>query len=550
MHGRMIDELRSNSTKQIGRKYPQRAAELAARDPSSLFPAFALDAYLRPCTSPLRDPTQGWPGFGRGVETLKRGRARHDGRGDLEGMAKACEKYFEWGTRDLVSRKFAGESVGLFGAEVMNEARERVRRATARRPMSPVLSGPSSQAESLSMITSFFSSALPIRAFSKSSPPAPSQAQHISLHIVKIHSIRDDPTNPELREYRISFRNDAYVARCQDAMEGSRVDPRDLPLADRQALGLVDRLDGDDDVGLPAIQTSGSTSAKSEIRVWVSEYLVLEGFPELVEAYEEELLTKATKKVRAPKKTSARPRPTRRAKVAVGEKSGAFVEFFTQRPIESSPIEEVEEVEERRPARRSNSVIDLSLSPSPRPARQKSPSLPELAGRLTRPCPTSSLSSVGSEHPHRDLLKPSRVVASSSSPVPQSRAKSKAKALRIMSPASSPLPRLVRAVSTVSGASASSRGKKDEPIDLCSSEDEPPRPPSDKSQIWRTPPSSPPSNRSSKLQTAGARGSWKVKTAATDTAQRRLDLPVVSATTTRVVAHGKGRFVDDPVWAI
>lgn len=84
VHSLMIDELRTNASGHLGRRYPARAAELQVKDPLTLFPAFALDAYLRPATSP-DDPTQGWPGFGNGEAVFhRRGKARSEGRGDME----------------------------------------------------------------------------------------------------------------------------------------------------------------------------------------------------------------------------------------------------------------------------------------------------------------------------------------------------------------------------------------------------------------------------------------------------------------------------------
>ncbi len=556
VHGRMVDELRTDSTKQIGRKYPQRAAELSHRDPSSLFPAFALDAYLKPCTSPLQDSNQGWPGFGRGMENMKRGKARNDGRGDLEGMAKACEKFFEWGTRELVTRKFTGENVGLFGAQLMNEARDRVRSVRARSPSLSLSSPPappqsSSQSSSSSRITSFFASAVPVASSSKVTQTSSRRSQTPPPHIVKIHSVRDDPTNPELREYRISFKCDAYVDRCLAAMDGTRVDPKDLPITERQVLGLVDLVATDDDLAISSSQTQGSSAAKPDIRVWISEYLVREAWSELVKAYEEELVAKATK-VRTSRKAATKPRTVRRIKATGGENTEAFVDFFVQRPRESSPIEEVEEVEDRRPARRSNSVIDLSLSPSPRssPTRQKSPSLPDLARKLTRPALSSSLSSVGSEEPRRDLLMPRRVVASSSSPAPQARARPRTKAIRILSAVSSPAPLFVRALSTTSStATTTSEGHKDEPINLCSSDDEPSRPTASKSHTLRVPASSLAAKARRKTPVGSKTVNRRLlRKQVNDESQIRLDLPVVAKATVWSVRGSKAGFIHDPVW--
>ena len=549
VQARMVEELQTNSAQQIGRKYPQRAGELAARDSSSLFPTYALDSYLQPCTSPLQDLTLGWPGFGRGAESSKLGRSRNDGRGDLEGRAKACEKYFEWGTRELVTRKFAGESVGLFGAEIMNEARERVRSAYAQRSTSSIVSRSSGEeATAPPRITSFFASTAPSASIpSKTFSPTHDSSQEIPPHVLKIHSVRDDPTNPALREFRVSFKHDIYAARCRAAMEGTRVDPNDLPIAERRTLGLVERDDGEEEANMPATQARGSSASKTEIRVWISDYLVREAWPTLIEVYESELRTKAAAKIRVPRKVITTSRTTRRAKVAAGENREAFVGFFSQRPRESSPFEEVEQIEERRPARCSKSVIDLCLSPSPRPStrRQKPPSVSDFAEKLVRPCPSSSLPSAVSDGTTMDLVRTSHVAASSS-PAPPVRARTRIKTIRIISSPSSPVPRLVRAVSTVAKSKSSSKGDRADPIDLCSSDEalsQSPR--SSQRFVRRPPPSSQGSNFKTSMlsSTSVSAPSTRIsrKAVSNDVSQSRLDLSVVAVGSTRLSSQDKTR---------
>lgn len=365
VHSQMIDELRTNASGHLGRRYPARASELQVKDPLTLFPAFALDAYLRPSTSPLGDKEQGWPGFGRGEAIFqRRGRARNEGRGDLEGFAKACERFFEWGTKDLVAKKFASESVGLFGAELVTCARERIRLSDPKMTVRPPTQA--RDLEAGSRMTSFFQST---SQPSSSSRPRKSFTT-LPPHVVKIHQIRQDPTNNDLKEYRISFTTSAYIDRCHNVMDGHRVDPKQLDATDRATLGLVDKDTAD-------AETAPTAASKTEARLWIAEYLVQEAWPELVKAYEDEQAAKAKPKSKPNPKAKATA--TRKGKVSGtgGENAEAFKSFFTQRPVParaSTPEEEEEEIEYREPSMpsrtsSSTSAIRLSSSPSSRSRR-------------------------------------------------------------------------------------------------------------------------------------------------------------------------------------
>jgi len=457
----MIDELRTNASGHLGRRYPARASELQVKDPMTLFPAFALDAYLRPPTSSLDDPEKGWPGFGKGEAVYqKRGKARSEGRGDLEGFAKACEKFFEWGTKDLVAKKFASESVGLFGSELVTCARERVR---LRDPTSP------SKAKSKELekghtpggprITSFFQST------SSSSRPTKTRKSFTDMpsHVIKIHSSRPDPTNIDLKEFRISFSPTAYIERCHAAMDGHRVDPKELDITERANLGLVDKEGAEKEDNAPA------AALKSEVRLWIAEYLVQEAWPELITAYEDELAAKSKPKAKKVVKRNTKAR-------AGGENAEAFKSFFTkppsqtqsrtqsgsQRPLQTqrapTPEEEEETIEWRPPSSRSSSL-------TPPPPSSPLPSLGRIK-KTTRPRPPSSTSASSARAP---TSKTSQAGASNQtdSPAP--------------APARSPPPRR--------GPRRSARFKQakasKDVIDLCSTDEESPS----------LPPSSPPRPR-------------------------------------------------------
>ncbi|ADV20547.1 hypothetical protein I305_06223 [Cryptococcus gattii E566] len=512
LHARMVEELRTNSCKQQDKRYPDRSNKLSALSPSQLFPMSTLDAYLSPCTSPLDDASQGWPGFGQGSCSMTRGRARCEGRGDMEGMAAACEKYFEWGTKDLVCKKFAGESVGVFGAEIMNAAREAVR---ARDSLS--LGVGIGSEKTPSKITSFFqqsvSSPISSKSVGISRIPNPSSQQRdgIPAHIVLIHSERTSKDGTET-DYRISFRQDEYVERCRNAMLGIRVDPSELPQEERDRLGLADHGDKDYDDKVSATQTA----SKSEIRVWLPQYLVRMAWPDLVKDYDDKLAAKTASKSKTPKK-KAHPVKTnangkakkgrgKKALEADGEDVGAFTSLFSQRPKESLWLDAFDEEEEQiepTPPRSmaTQEVIDLSLSPSPSPPvspTRRSANKAEKK-KLARPALNTSTSSTPSsgekgEDSSRTVRHARKKIHKSSSPL---------KTIADLSKSSSP-PERSKAVpsvgprfsnrtfrKTISSPSAfpPRQAQAQEVIDLCSSseEDTAPAKPIHRTQVSRSP---------------------------------------------------------------
>jgi Holliday junction resolvase YEN1 len=384
VHALMIDELRTNASGHLGRRYPARAAELQVRDPLTLFPAFALDAYLRPATSP-DDPSQGWPGFGNGEAVFqKRGKATSEGRGDMESFAKACEKFFEWGTKDLVAKKFASESVGLFGSELVTCARERVRLRDPAPSKATVKSVDREDIPRGSHITAFFQSTSG-SSRSTTRPNKPRKSfQDMPAHVIKIHSSRPDPTNPDLKELRISFTPTAYIKRCHDVMDGHRVDPKDLDESERATLGLVGKDDAGDKVDLP--------TQKAEVRLWIAEYLVQEAWPELIKAHEEELAAKAKPKPKAKKVVMKGTKDKR------GENTAAFKSFFTptHRPPSSQRAETPEEEEEPleyRPSASRDSTLTPPPPSSPLPSRER------MKRNVRRSPPSSRTASVSSSRP-------------------------------------------------------------------------------------------------------------------------------------------------------
>ncbi|KAL7422213.1 hypothetical protein Q5752_002859 [Cryptotrichosporon argae] len=482
----MIDTLKGG-TAFIGRKYPSRASELSAHSAEAIFPDSSLQAYLRPATSGP-DSSVGWPGFGNGQASATRGKAINDGRGDIESMARACEKYFEWGTVDGVCKKFAGES-SVFKAALIDDARALT---TGDKP------GPSMSARSgarSAHITSFFN-------VTASQPRTPHTAPQ--KYLTKIYMTRDDPTDTSLTEYRVGYMHKPFADRCRAAMAGHRVAPLLLDAEERTRLGLVDaNVQMPHDLIDPELEEAADVPAmKDEMRVWLPEYLVRQAWPALVATWDEAQRRKPKKgsKKQAPSTLYGMGLQAQRAVGGVGSKPPpSDVEDDTE--VEEE-VEEVEEVEEAPslPARRRNlevkrnrsalSASTISDEQTSRPAkalasepassagdrapkgqgrrnvvRSPSPSKSSitLSTSPSTPPPSSPLSLLSSNAPSK--------LASSVAPLPAKRFPDR-KFSRIRSAPEPARPAPMRLSTRQNSAAPVPRAAPGDIIDLCSSDDE------------------------------------------------------------------------------
>lgn len=464
VHGRMIEELRTNNSTFIGRKNPARADKLADQTPEDVFPSFPLESYLKPVIS-SEEPGHGWPGFGLGEASSTRGKARYGGRWHLESAARACEQYFEWATPDGVCKKFAVER-SLFCGEIVHEARERVmKQAIASRRHSNGDGG-------VDGITSHFAN-ITIRSASTSAEPPSDLSTEVPAHLLRIHSARDSPHSDDMVEYRLGFKPDAYIERCHDAMDGLRRDPVTMSPNSRGNLGLVDREATDAEV----------FTAKDEIRTWIPEYLVLAAWPALIDVYKgeeaakaavaaHEAAQKAERKAEKEAKKAAKEaeleakrlareakllereakkghgRSPKKKQAVTTENAEAFRQFFISSPAKA-------------PAK---AVPTLSPPTSPSPIVAPAPVRVHAASILapvssSPPLPTSHLDEVSK----RSL---SAVSASTREATPD--------AVSGRSPRRQPnkITRIKKPSTPVLGKSATS-GNADDPIDLCDSDSEP-----------------------------------------------------------------------------
>lgn len=345
VHEDILDELTTNRSGHIGRRMKKLAEDLTSVD---IFQTFPLDCYLNPATSPSDDPEQGWPGFGEGDASSARGKARSIGRGDLEGMARACERYFEWGTREIVCKKFASDAVNLFGAEIVAEARS-LSRITAPPPRARPTLRPGQSPE---RITSYFTQSTITTVQGQKSMSTTS-----TRHLVKIHSTRSSPMCSGHTEYRLEYQPKCYMDRCREAMDGRRADPSRLSLEERVALGLVGEAAGPTD-----------TAVKDEVRIWIADYLVRAAWPHLITKYDDEEAAKAAKKA-APKKKAAAGtagQGRKKAPVKALESLDAFPGFIKP-PATQSAVREVEQAYMSRRVRRDGPAANAGAPNQPTP---------------------------------------------------------------------------------------------------------------------------------------------------------------------------------------
>ena len=466
-HGKIIEELQTNATGHVGKKYTDRASKLGTVEPAALFPTVALDAYLRPSTSASKGVAE-WPGFGLGERSIRRGKARNEGRGDLEGMARACEKFFEWGTKDIVARRFASESLGVYCAEIISTARRMSTAAPTSIRYSPQShSSPPlpTSSQSSAGVKAFFQVVKPSSQGTTKTTQISQTASAPRRQPFQVQSTRESPTDPGETELRLSYEHAAFSSRVRVAMAGTRVDPKDLDAEMRRELGLVDR-----DVD----STHAQAAFKDEQRVWLPDYLIRQTWPEVVDAYEESLRRKeAAKNAKAAKVPRAKVVPVQKAKSmanADAPEAVAFKSFFSMASGSMS----------QDPARDTRKASTSALSTASTPLTSPPPEMassvdadtdsdieiienPQLSGNATKPKrihPASSLSSIASSSAQASADVPGTTPARR-----QTRSVTATSARRTS-------PRHLRAGSKTGSRMPSRTPPRPEVIDLCDSTDD------------------------------------------------------------------------------
>lgn len=221
----LVEELRHDLSGYVGRKNKALAMDLENIAAEDLLSQLPLEEYLSPNVTPPAVRAQTWACL----------ESTDLGRGTLAGVAKACESFFEWGTPDLVVRKFSAKH-SLFTAQVVT-------------------------------------SALSSQKLKDSA-------------ILRIHDVKPSKLDSGHRDVVIDCQWDTYASRCREAMAGSRPDPSTLAREVRLEMGLVEV------ARQPAQPATGSS------RIKIPEYLVRRAWQLALDDYEGRTVLRTAAKAR------------------------------------------------------------------------------------------------------------------------------------------------------------------------------------------------------------------------------------------------------------
>lgn len=403
----LVEELRHDLSGYIGRKNKVLAERLASIDSDVLLKQLPLKEYLRPTVTPEQDRDQKW----RRLDDVD---AASLGRGSLTGAAQACELFFEWGTPDLVVKKF-GAKHSIFTANVIT-------------------------------------SALTSEVLSESA-------------VVRVHDVKASKLDTGQRDVVVDCQWSTYATSCRSVMVGSRPDPSTLPPDVRLELGLVE-------VARQAAPQPEITTS----RIKLPEYLFRRAWQSALDDYEkakeERAAGKAKKTKSKPKpkskvtKDAAGSMNIRDFLTVLPPSQTAVVEPRSDSPppieVASSPVPSI--FSESPPA------VPLSSSP---PSASISPT--RLPASRTSSRPNALLvdtisSDAESEHDDSVVIIEPPVLVPPLSPSKRGR---RAASKNGSSRSHSPAPKRGASGTLVRGSSADvASGTKDDPISLSDSESE------------------------------------------------------------------------------
>lgn len=334
----MADELETNSRGFLKSRRKALAASLRLAD----FPdKKVVQSYLQPAVSP---PGKGWPGFAKGNAVA--------GRGTLEGLALACEKYFEWGTRDIVVRRF--RTCGAWEIEALTRLRAKALERdgvlvtttctspskdsyTLASPSPPISLPSTATTRTRTDITAYFKQSIAPRI------PA-TQPKPTSFEISRISSSRRHANTNMSQEYRIEFSPVDFVRAVRSAMRGIRKDPAALSHQEREALGLK-RVGNEDEDGEGEVEDGKSEDPEAPLKIWALGRLVQLAAPDAIAAYDKFIHDKELRKSPR-KKKNAIPTPTK-AKPKSGpqasqKQKNMMTSWLSQRTPSPSSDDEIE----------------------------------------------------------------------------------------------------------------------------------------------------------------------------------------------------------------
>ncbi|KAJ9112695.1 hypothetical protein QFC22_006197 [Naganishia vaughanmartiniae] len=312
-----IESLREELATNAHGFLPGKRKALASKIPADFPSLQVLEYYAKPRVS---EPHDAWPGFARrGAGTG--GAGMRGGRGDPRAWARACERFFEWGSKEEVGKRFR---TLVWRGEIVQAVREKLgvtfgpiqekQPYAAASTTSPPL--PQTRAKTItSYFTSTESAARTRSAMSdryREAFPAP--------RLKAIHNKRVHIVTGHTAEYRIEYDPSEWNRLIQDSMDGTRLHSAELTAEQRQSLDMVSGQGG----GSTTSEADSSSAVSDEERaepkktkqrkevdldssdkVWIPVELVKLAFPELEEKYEQSLRDKE-KASRTPRKRRAK----------------------------------------------------------------------------------------------------------------------------------------------------------------------------------------------------------------------------------------------------
>ncbi|GHJ89447.1 hypothetical protein NliqN6_5849 [Naganishia liquefaciens] len=404
-----VESLRQELTTNAHGFLPGKRKALASKIPADFPSREVLEYYAKPRVSP---PHEAWPGFGRRA-LGSAGAGFRGGRGDPRAWARACERFFEWGSKEEVGKRFR---TLVWRGEVVQAVREKLGAPIGEAGFSPGEEAPRTKDQGSSSVaatgrprtlSSYFASQSrgsasrgrtrsPLAGHFDSAFPAP--------RLKDIHGKRAHIATGHTAEYRVEYDPSEWNRLIQDSMDGTRLQSTELTAEERQALDMVaapgtgsttseagssSALSEDDTVATPRrTRQKKQVDLDSNDKVWIPVEIIQLGFPEWEQTYLRKLRDKEeaskTPKKRAPRAatqaTQRSPKNPARAKAATSSQQATVTNWFDSgKPSTiikpSTPVKPLKMGMASKTRASKNApieIIDLSDSPEPPPRSRAS----------------------------------------------------------------------------------------------------------------------------------------------------------------------------------
>ncbi|KAJ9095274.1 hypothetical protein QFC21_005640 [Naganishia friedmannii] len=395
-----IESLREELATNAHGFLPGKRKALAAKIPVDFPSMQVLEYYAKPRIS---EPHEAWPGFARRAAGTD-GAGMRGARGDPRAWARACERFFEWGSKEEVGKRFR---TLVWRGEIVQAVREKLGVTFGPIQEKQIDAALSSASASLAQtraktITSYFTSSQSA-ARTRSAMSDRYTAAFPAPRLKAIHSKRVHIVTGHTPEYRVEYDPSEWNRLIQDAMDGTRLHSAELTAEQRQAMDMVSGHAGGGNSTASEADSSSAVSDEDALepkktrqrkevdldssdKVWIPVEFVKLAFPELEGEYEQRLRDKeeasrTPRKRRAKESSQAKVVPKSPAKsprkqvkagkagkaAASSSQQSTVTSWFDSNKPASSPLS--------TPHKRGSTarkgpvveIIDLSDSPDPEP---------------------------------------------------------------------------------------------------------------------------------------------------------------------------------------